>query len=732
MAEPEPIRAVCPLCEAMCGIRVGVEGGTVVSVRPDPDDPLSMGAMCPKAAALVDLHADPDRLRHPVKRTDNGWERVGWDEALDAVAADLHRLQQEGGRDAVGVYLGNPNAHNLGMMTFGPSLWRSLGTRNRYSATSVDQLPHQLAATLMLGHQLLMPVPDVDRTQMLLVIGANPLVSNGSLMSAPGMRRRLDALRARGGRLVVVDPRRTETADRADEHVFVRPGTDAAWMLALVHTVLTERGASFGDLERRLGGHEGIRGLAALKAAADRFTPEAVAGFTGIDAATTRRLALELADTPKAVVYPRFGACTQAYGGLCLWLGTALNAITGHLDAEGGAMLTEPAVDAIHPPVGRGIGRGHLARWRSRVGDRPEFAGELPVAGLAEEILTPGDGKLRGLLVWAGNPVLSTPNGARLDEALAALDVCVAVDYYVTETSRHAKYILPPVAPLARPHYDVVFHSLAVRNTARWCDPVVPPDGDLRHDWQIVVGLVERLNKLRGAPLRDRLKLRAMAAFGPAGQIDLALRLGKYGVRARGMRGLSVRALRRAPAGVDLGPLRPCLPERMVASHRHVELAPQPYLDDVPRLWAEVEAASNAERSLVLIGRRQLHGLNTWLHNTARLVKAAKCTLLVHPDDAAAAGITPGGWAEVRSRVGAVVVPVEVTDAMMRGVVSLPHGWGHGREGVSLRVASKSAGASVNDLTDDAAIDPMSGNAALSGVPVRVSPAEPPAAVVVG
>lgn len=697
--------ATCPLCEAMCGILVEVDGDRIAGVRGDPDDPLSKGHLCPKASALVDLHADPDRLRHPMRRTGSGWERVDWETALDEIAERMHGLQTAHGRDAVGLYLGNPNVHNLGMMMFGPPLWRTLRSRNRYSATSVDQLPHQLAAAQMFGHQLLVPIPDIDHTQLFVVIGANPLVSNGSLMSAPGMRRRLDALKARGGRLVVFDPRRTETAVRADEHHPVRPGSDAALLLGMLHVVVAERGIRLGPLAEATVGQDAITALAA------RFPPERVAAFTGVPADTIRRLALELADTEQAVVYPRMGACTNRFGGLTLWLANVLNAVTGHLDRVGGGMFTEPALDPIRPPFGKGVGSGGWDRWRSRVGNRPEFAGELPVVGLADEILTPGDGQIRGLVVWAGNPVLSTPNGAKLDRALGSLAMMVSVDYTINETSRHAHYVLPPVAPLARPHYDVAFHVLAVRNTAKFADPVVPPDGDLRQDWEIALALTDRLQRKRGITLSQRVANRVSRRLGPTGMVDLGLRFG----RAR----TSVRALRKHPHGLDLGALRPCLLGRKPAGP--IALAPAIYLADVPRLEAALE---EAVPPIVLIGRRQLRSNNSWMHNAPRLMKGKpRCTLLVHPDDASAHGLVDGGQATVRSRVGELRVAVEVTADMMPGVVSLPHGWGHDRTGVKLGVAGATPGASINDLTDEQAVDELSGNAALSGVPVTLSPA---------
>ncbi|MCA9491667.1 MAG: molybdopterin-dependent oxidoreductase [Myxococcales bacterium] len=698
--------AICPLCEASCGLRVEVDGDRVTSVRGDPEDALSRGHLCPKAAALADLHADPDRLRHPLRRNAAGeLVRVGWEEALEEIADRLHGIRSAHGRDAVGLYLGNPNVHNLGMMTFGPNLWRELKTRNRTSATSVDQLPHQLAAHLMLGHQLLLPVPDVDRTDLLVLLGANPLVSNGSLWTVPDVRKRLDALRERGGRLVVVDPRRTETAVRADEHLPIAPGADAALLLALLHVIFAEGQPRLGHLAPLIDGLDAVREVVAA------WPPERVADFTGIDAVTLRTLALRIADTPRAVVHGRFGASTQDFGGLVAWLVLVLNAVTGHLDTEGGAMFAEPAFDPIHAPLGLGVGPGTFARWKSRVAGLPEFSGEPPVATLADEILEPGEGQVRAMVVWAGNPVLSTPNGARLERAFSGLDLLVCVGPMLDETARLAHFVLPPVAPLARPHYDVIFHLLAVRNTARYADPAVPPDGDLRQDWEIASHLTRGLARRRGASWKVRAQHRALAWLGPAGILDLGLRLGRHR--------LSLRKLRKSPSGIDLGPLRPCLPERL-APGRRVALAPAPMLADLDRLRAAVDAP---RPDLVLIGRRELRSNNSWMHNAPRLMKGGdRCLLQVHPEDAARHGLVDGGRARVESRVGAVEVPVQVTDDVRPGVVCLPHGWGHARDGVRQRVAAAAGGVSVNDLTDERRIDALSGNAAFSGTPVTLRP----------
>ncbi len=699
----------CTLCEAMCGIRIDVEGGRITSIRGDDEDPFSRGHVCPKAVALRDLHEDPDRLRHPMRRSGDRWERVSWDEALDGAARAIFAIQREHGRDAVATYAGNPTVHNLGSMIFGPMLLRAIGTKHGYSATSVDQLPHMLAAHFMFGHQLSIPIPDVDRTDHMVIVGANPLASNGSLMTAPGVGRRLRAIQERGGKVVVIDPRRTETAQMADEHCFVRPGTDALLLLAMLHTILDE------GLGRELPAY--VRGLSEVRAIASRFAPDRVAARTGIDAETTRRLARELARAPRAVVYARVGASMQEFGTLCQWAVNVLNVVTGNLDREGGAMFTKPAVDALRAPRGLGISRGSFGRWRSRVRGLPEFGGELPVATLAEEILAEGEPRVRALVTIAGNPVLSTPNGSQLDRALASLDFMVSVDFYLNETTRHAHLILPPTGPLEHGHYDVAFHLLAVRNTAKYSPPLFPPAEGARHDWQILLGLASRLEALRSPGLASRVKRGTRDALfrrlGPEGVIDLGLRFGPY-------RGLRLRTLRDRPHGVDLGPLAPSLPERLFQDA--IELAPAAITSDVARLESSLERGDDG--ALALIGRRELRSNNSWMHNAPVLVKGPhRCTLMIHPRDAASRGIAAGARVKVTSRTGSVVAPAEITDAVMPGVVSLPHGYGHARPGTRLRVASEHAGVSINDLTDEQAIDALSGNAAFSGVPVQVEPA---------
>ncbi len=699
----------------MCGLTLEVESERLLSIRGDRDDPFSRGFLCPKATALQDIHEDPDRLRFPVRRTATGWQRLSWKQALDETAERLLRIQEARGKDAVAVYLGNPTVHNLGTLLLGVPFVKALGTHNRYSATSVDQLAHHLAAFLMFGHQLLLPIPDVDRTALFLVLGANPAVSNGSLMSAPGMPLRLKALKARGGRLVVVDPRRTETAELADTHLFIRPGTDALLLLAMLHTLFAEGRVQPGRLSAFLDG------LGAVEQLVQAFPAEVVAGPTGVPAEAIRRLARDFAAAPSAVAYGRVGLSTQEFGGLCQWLLNVLNAVTGNLDRAGGAMFTRPAFDVI----GAGASRGHFGLRRSRVRQLPEFGGEYPVATLAEEILTPGPGGIAALVTVAGNPVLSTPNGTQLDRALGSLDFMASVDFYVNETTRHAHLILPPTSPLEHDHYDVVFHLLAVRNTAKYSPGLFPAPPGALQDWEIFNGLTARLARRgRFGGLRARARAVALRWASPRRLLDLGLRAGPYGRRSPHR--LTLAALEAAPHGVDFGPLEPCLPGRLHTRNRHIQLAPAELMGDVGRLSSRyLKSPAPANGSLQLVGRRQLRSNNSWMHNSLRLVKGPpRCTLLMHPEDAAMRGLTHGEPVVVQSRAGAIPLPLEVSEEMMPGTVSIPHGWGHGRDGVLAQVATAHPGASINDLTDERLVDALTGAAAFSGVPVQVRRAE--------
>ena len=742
--------ATCPLCEATCGLELRVgDDQRLLGVRGDREDVFSHGFICPKGGSLKALQEDPDRLRAPLVRRGGRLVEASWDEAFAEIDRRLPPLVAERGRDAVAVYLGNPVVHNLSLLLYSRVLLKALGTRNIYSASTVDQMPKQVAAGLMFGAMLSVPIPDVDRTDHLLILGANPLASNGSLMTAPDMRGRLRRIRERGGKVVVIDPRRSRTAEHADEHHFIRPGTDALLLAALVHTVFDEDLAAPGRLAKHANGLDEVRALAPA------FPPERVTEACGIPAPEIRRIARELAAAPRAAVYGRIGTCTQEFGTLASWLVDVLNFLTGNLDEPGGSMFPRAAAGQANTQGTPGRGRGvTLGRWASRVRGLPEVFGELPVVCLAEEIETPGEGQVRALITIAGNPGLSTPNSERLSRAMAGLDLMVSLDVYVNETSRHADVILPGPTPLEHSHYDLAFYQLAVRNIANFTPAVLPPDPTLLQEWQtllrltgIVAGqgpdadvdalddlvaaeLVRREVSRSAGPLAGREPEEIMAALqrrrGPERLLDLLLRAGPYGDAFDSRPGgLTLDALEEAPHGIDLGPLEPRIPEVLRTPSGRIELAPEPIVTDIERLRAALERERNG--AMVLIGRRQLRSNNSWMHNLEPLVRGKEsCTAQVHPDDAARLGLVDGAPARVSSRVGEIEVQVEVTDGVMPGVVSIPHGWGHHVDGIRMSVAGAHPGANSNALADETLIDALSGNAVLNGIPVALEPVPAP------
>jgi anaerobic selenocysteine-containing dehydrogenase len=722
----------CPFCEATCGVAVTIEEGQVTSVRGDADDPFSKGFICPKAHGLVALYQDGDRLKQPMVRRDGELREASWDEAFAAAIGGLAKIREQHGADAVAIYLGNPSAHSLDLMTYGQVLIRALGTKQRYSASSADQLPKMVTSALLFGGGLTVPVPDVDRTDRLLILGGNPAVSNGSLMTAPDMPGRLAAIRARGGKVIVIDPRRSETAALADEHHFIRPGTDALLLLAMCCSLFREQRVDLGDAAPH------VRNLDAVAAAVARFTPERVAPRVGIDAATIMRLAREQVDAPSAACYGRIGTTCQRFGTLASWAVDLVNLLTGNLDRPGGAMFPEPA--AMPGRYKARDGEARFGRFRSRVKQLPEMFGELPVATLADEILEPGDGRVRAIITIAGNPLASAPGAGRLGEAFAALDFRVAVDPYINETTRLADVILPPPGPLHRTSYPLPLYQLAVRNVAKLARPALSRAPGQPAEWEILATLAKGLRGMAAMPLElaDGFIARELAAreiegaglaknvdevvamlggTGPERMVDLLLRIGPHGDRF-GERpdGLTAASLAAQPHGVDLGPLQPRLPALLRG--RAIDLAPALLMEDLPRLEAELDAPAP---DVVLIGRRHLRSNNSWFHNLPALAKGKeRCTLLVHPTDAARLGLHDGGRARVRSRVGELVAPVEVSDEVMPGVVSLPHGFGHDLPGMRLQVAGAHAGVNVNLLSDPEAIDAPSGNAAFNGLPVTI------------
>ena len=726
----------CNLCEAMCGIEIELAGDTITAIRGDKNDPFSRGHICPKAVALQDLHQDPDRLRRPMRRTATGWEEISWQEALDETAARLKALRREHGGEAIGVYAGNPTAHNHGALLMLVPFIRALGSRNRYSATSVDQLPHMLACLKMFGHQLLFPVPDIDRTRYFLVIGANPMASNGSIMTAPDMRNRLKAIRTRGGSIVVLDPRRTETAEVADAHHFIRPGTDVFLLLGLLHVLFAEGLANPAHLAGMIDGLELLQGLV------KPWTAQRAAQHTGVPADTIRQIARDFAAADGAAAYSRVGTTTSEHSGLSAWLVYAMNIVTGNVDRAGGLMFTRPALDVVGI-AGLTGETGGFARFRSRVREMPEFGGEFPVATLADEILTPGKGQIRAMVTHAGNPVLSCPDGQRLDQAFSDLDFMVSIDFYINETTRHAHIILPPTGQLEHAQFDPVFHLLAVRNTVKFSPALFEAEPGALHDWQILLELTTRLNSRdRWSTIKAKALHRVLSRLGDTGMIDLGLRLGPYGdwrgkinnlrgllarlpllgsgniPEQRDSDGLTLEKVIAEPHGIDLGPLQPALPDRLFTRDQLIHLVPQAYIHELEALD---QVPPQAEDQLRLIGRRHVRSNNSWMHNSQRLVKGKnRCTVMLHPQDAERLGIADNAEVEVSTAAGSICLPAEITSNIMPGVVSIPHGFGHARKGVRLGVASRHAGVSINDVIRNDHPDALTGTAILNGQPVQL------------
>ncbi|MEQ9425019.1 MAG: molybdopterin-dependent oxidoreductase [Cyclobacteriaceae bacterium] len=685
----------CNLCEAMCGLEIEFEGNQVLSIKGDKQDPFSKGYICPKAVALQDIYTDPDRLKRPVKRTENGWTEISWKEAFDQVATGLKSVQNKYGHDSVGIYQGNPTVHNLGSMMFASGFTRALKTKNKFSATSVDQLPHHMVSQFMFGHLLLLPVPDIDRTDFFLVLGANPMASNGSIMSAAGMPHRIKALQERGGKVVVIDPRKTETAEKSDRHYFIHPGTDAYLLAGIIRGLFKQN--LIADLPEYYKNFDQLEGLF------KEFDPEIVEKITGVAAGDIRQIAKDFSDAESACCYGRMGVSTQQHGTLCQYFIYLINILTGNFDRTGGFMLTKPAVDVVKATGSKGTA-AKFGRWRSRVRNLPEFGGELPVAALAEEILTAGEGQIKAMVVSAGNPVLSTPNGGQLESAFESLEFMVSIDIYINETSKYADIILPPATGLETSHYDLVFNNLAVRNVAKYSPRLFNPEKSGMEDWKIYKELQRRLRK-------PTFKQRLFNLFlSPEFLLNQGLKRGPY-------KGLSLSKLKNHPHGLDLGVLKARMPERLFTSDKKIDLAPEMFKEAVQGLSLK----NHENGKLRLIGRRHLRSNNSWMHNSERLVKGGdRCTAMINPSDAEKAGVVNGQKIEVRSRVGSITLKAEVTEKIMQGVVSIPHGWGHNREGVKWKTAKANPGSSINELTDDLLVDDLSGNAAFSGVEVEL------------
>ncbi|MFJ9710537.1 molybdopterin oxidoreductase family protein [Streptomyces sp. NPDC101234] len=739
---PRTALRICPLCEATCGLTLTIEGTRVTGARGDRDDVFSKGFICPKGASFGAVDGDPDRLRTPLVRRDGELREATWAEAFDAVAAGVRGVVERYGADSVGVVLGNPNVHTVAGGLYPQVLLGALGSRSVFTASTVDQMPKHVSSGLLFGDANAIPVPDLDHTDHLLLIGANPLESNGSLCTAPDFPGKLKALKARGGTLTVIDPRRTRTAKLADRHIAIRPGADALLLAAMAQVLFEEGLVDLGDLAPH------IEGLDGLRAELGDFTPDAVAHACDVDADTIRVLARELAAAPTAAVYGRIGSCTVPHGTLASWLVDVLNILTGNLDRPGGALFPQAATDRTPRPAGPGRGFA-LGRWHSRVSRHPEAKGELPLSALAEEIDTAtAEGEpIRALIAVATNPVLSAPDGARLDKALASLDFMVSVDPYLNETARHADVVLPPPPPSQSPHHDFAFNTLAVRNQVRYTRPAVPLEPGRMAETEILARLILAAGGMHGAepsavddmvigqtlgkavndphsPVhgRDPQELAALLAgdTGPECRLDLMLRLGPYG-DGFGARpdGLTLEQLLAHPHGIDLGPLTSRLPQPLKTRSGKVELLPRPIADDLPRLRAALDTSPAA---LVLVGRRHLRSNNSWMHNVPALTGGTnRCTLHIHPEDAERLGVRDGADVRVKGAGGEVVTPAEVTDGVRPGVVSLPHGWGHDRPGTRLSHAATAPGVNVNQLLDGSLLDPLSGNAVLNGIPIEVT-----------
>jgi anaerobic selenocysteine-containing dehydrogenase len=690
----------CNLCEAMCGLKITYKEKKVISIVGDKKDPLSKGYICPKSLALKDLYEDSDRLKTPIKRVENGWKKISWTEAFDEVEHQIKKIQEQYGNDAVATYQGNPNVHNLGSMLYGGPFLKSLKTKQKYSATSADQLPHHIASLKMFGHQMLIPIPDIERTDYLLILGANPGASNGSLLTAPGFSQKIKNIQKRGGEVINIDPRYTETSKISSDHFFINPGKDALLLLSLLN-VIFEQGI---DEKTHLSSH--LKGLEEIKEIIKQYPPQKTAAIIGIDSLEIQKIAKNFMNSKTAVCYGRMGVSTQEFGGICQWLINVINIVTNNMDKAGGAMFTKAAIDLVFMTGMKGK-VGNFDRYRSRVHDLPEYSGELPVATLADEMIVEGEGQIKMLICTAGNPVLSTPNGKKLEKALEGLDFMVSIDLYLNETSKYANIILPSTNGLETLHYDLVFHQLAIRNTAKLSEVLFEKDENQKHDWQILNELTERITGKKN-PLTPEMMLDSMFQFSSYKDANL-----------------SVKKLKENPNGIDLGALQPLLTKRIFTPDKKINISPKFFINDLKRLDKELFNANGEDKTnypFALIGRRHLRNNNSWMHNSKLLMKGKnRCTVLMCPKDANNLSITNHQKIRITSNVGSIELPVEISDEMKEGVLSIPHGFGHNRQGTKIKLAEENAGESINDLTDDYNIDKLTGNVNFSGTRVKVN-----------
>jgi len=726
----------CPLCEAMCGLQISVRDGKVHQIRANPDDAWSGGHICPKGTTLGAIHEDPDRIRQPLIKINGKWREATWAEAFHRCSELLLPIIEKYGISAVTAYTGNPLAHNFSLGRYIGILLGMSGMPITYSPGTIDQWPKNLSSHLMYGGWWTIPVPDIRRTNLLVIMGANPHASQGSLMAMPNVMGEIAKVRQRGS-VIVIDPVRTGTAARADEWLPITPGTDAAFLLAVVHTLFTENLVRLGNAE------EIVEGIETLARIAHDWTPERVAPVTGIPAERIRSLGRQLAATQRAAVYGRIGLCNQEFGGLSSWLVDVVNILTGHLDVPGGVMFPRPTAWSVtcQPQLGLEGGVAKFGRWSTRVRGAKEVLGQAPVSCMAEEISTPGDGQIKALITVAGNPVLSTPAGHELDKALAGLEAMISVDNWINETTRHADVILPGQSPLEQPHHDDLILQFAVDSFANYSPPVFLPDPSHPGEWEILIRLT---GLCTGTPAEDVLVEAIDDGFfdylsytqgfdgaalrkrydhgGPERILDMTLRTGYFGDKyGKNPDGLTLHKLRKNPDGINFGPMVPRLPDILGTPDQKIRLAPDYLIDDLTRLAHRMERTPD---DLVLVSRRHLRSNNSWMHNVPALMKGRdRCTIHMHPDDAARCGVASGDTVTVQSEAGSIDIPVEITKEIKPGVVSIPHGWGHGQPETRVTTANAHAGVNTNILSPPHFTDEISGNAAVNGIPVTVRPA---------
>ena len=701
----------CHLCEAMCGLAIEIKDNEVLSISGHEDDIYSKGHICPKGAALKDLHNDPDRLKEPVKRTTHGWQKISWKEAFDLVEQGFKKIRKKYGNNAIATYTGNPTVHNTGTALTLYDTINAINTQNRYASHSLDSVPVFLVNQMMFGHAMMAPIPDIENINYMLIIGANPMASNGSFMSTPNIRGKIKAIKDKGGKVVVIDPRKTETAQKASEHYFIHPEKDVLFLLAIINE-LTRRNAIAESRALSFSDH-----LEELKKIAEPYTAEKVAPVTGISTDQLNHMVDDLLGHSNSIVYGRLGVNIQSYGTLCQWLITSINILLGRLDEKGGLLFTLPAIDYVTLMAHE----SKMFRYSSRVKSYQEIVGEFPTATLAEEILTEGKEQVRGFLTIAGNPARSAPNSKMVEKALADLEFMVAVDMYINETTKYADVILPPAVGLETMHYSFVLHMVATRNTTKFSPAPLPITKNQRYDWQIMQELQRRLFS---GNIFKRIKYNLGSRIHPKTKLDLALKTGPYGIwggRLFKKDGISLKRLEKHVGGVELSPLSAVLPKRLFTKNKHIELVPEIFAKEIIKVKELLSPDADANFPLKLIGRRHLRSNNSWMHNLPMLSGGTRrCTVMIHPDDAAQFHIEDKEMVEVYTELGSIQIEAEITKDIIQGTICIPHGWGHNAKDTALKVAEEQAGSNINELMNHERLDPLSYNMAFNGHPVAI------------